>query len=182
MHDLTPIAPPSCSSCEIILFRASARTRQAHRHTRRRTRDNAKTEKHADGDGRRRVPEPDRLGSRKIAANGWRGTRKTCQLGPEVRSACGAGSLPCHLATGHTPQFRECLAEPLFASWGWTPVQWVRRPCIPGKRQRPFAPHPSQLRHITNMVHIVNPNPPRDELGEEFSVTPRAGTAPRPFP
>jgi hypothetical protein len=51
-----------------------------------------------------RVPEPNRLGLRKIFANGWGGTRKTHQLGPAVRSADGAGSRPCRRAPGYIPK------------------------------------------------------------------------------
>ena len=42
---------------------------------------------------------------------------------------------------------------------------WVRRPCLRGLRQRPFTPHPSQLRYITNMVHNVKGDPPRERGG-----------------
>jgi hypothetical protein len=89
---------------------------------------------------------------------------KSLRTAGEEHAKLTNSALRCEAQTGRARVLAALLRDisrnlkPLPTSlrirW-WTPVQWVRRPCFRGAKQRPFTPHPSQLRGITNMVHIV---------------------------
>ena len=141
----------------------SAPTKRAQPRPRRRTRDNATVE---NADGTRSAQGClNRTGLAYV---------KSLRTAGEDYAKLTNSALRCEAQTGRARVLAAMLRDisrnldrkpdPLRIRWLDT-RPWVRRPCLQGLRQRPFTPHPSQLRHITNMVHNVKVIPPRERGG-----------------